>query len=53
MTEDVHLRSIDEIFEVNAKSFINLYCLDLAKPIYIVTDSQFVLDELEKIGLTS
>lgn len=40
--EDVFLCALDGSVKVDAKSFINLFTLDLSKPVKIVTESETV-----------
>ena len=43
--EDVFLQSLDDAVKVDAKSFINLFTLDLSRPVKIVTRSEAVCRE--------
>lgn len=47
--EDVFLQSLDGTVKVDAKSFINLFTLDFSQPVKIVTESEIVAQELEKL----
>lgn len=47
--EDVFLHSMDDSVMVDAKSLINLFTLDLSTPVKIVTDSEVVAREFEKL----
>lgn len=47
--EDVFLCALDDSVKVDAKSFINLFTLDLSQPVKIVTESQAVGGEFEKL----
>ncbi len=47
--EDVFLHSMDDSVMVDAKSLINLFTLDLSTPVKIVTDSEVVAGEFEKL----
>ncbi len=47
--EDVFLHSMDDSIMVDAKSFINLFTLDFSQPVKIVTDSDTVGKEFEKL----
>lgn len=44
--EDVYFHSLDNSIMVDAKSFIGLFALDFTKPVKVVTESQFVIDQL-------
>ncbi len=44
--EDVFFHSEDNSIMVDAKSFIGLFALDFSKPVKVVTESQFVIDQL-------
>ncbi len=46
--EDVFLHSMDDSIMVDAKSFINLFTLDFSQAVKIVTESEFVIKEVEK-----
>lgn len=47
--EDVFLHSEDDSIRVDAKSFINLFTLDFSKPVKVVTESQYVINKLQKM----
>lgn len=47
--EDVFLQSMDDAIKVDAKSFINLFTLDFSRPVKIVTASETVGREFEKL----
>jgi len=47
--EDVFLHSMDDSIMVDAKSLINLFTLDLSAPVKIVTESEVVAGEFEKL----
>lgn len=49
--EDVWLTSEDGSARANAKSGLNLFALDLDKPVYVETDSQVVIDAVDQIAL--
>ncbi len=44
--EDVYFHSLDNSIMVDAKSFIGLFALDFSKPVKVVTENQFVIDQL-------
>jgi len=44
--EDVYFHSLDNSIMVDAKSFIGLFALDFTQPVKVVTESQFVIDQL-------
>ncbi len=46
--EDVYFHSEDNSIMVDAKSFIGLFALDFSKPVKVVTESQYVIDQLSK-----
>ncbi len=46
--EEVFLHSMDDSVMVDAKSFINLFTLDFSQPVKIVTESHYVIKEVEK-----
>lgn len=46
--EEVFLHSMDDSVMVDAKSFINLFTLDFSQPVKIVTESRYVIKEVEK-----
>jgi hypothetical protein len=46
--EEVFLHSMDDSVMVDAKSFINLFTLDFSQPVKIVTESNYVIKEVEK-----
>lgn len=48
--EEVFIHSEDGSIMVDAKSFIGLFTLDFTKPVNIVTESQFVIDKIAKLG---
>lgn len=50
--EDVWLTSRDGAVRADAKSGLNLFALDLDAPVMVETDSQVVMDALDKIALT-
>ena len=50
--EDVWLTSRDGAVRADAKSGLNLFALDLDAPVTVETDSQVVMDALDKIALT-
>lgn len=50
--EDVWLTSKDGAVRADAKSGLNLFALDLDAPVMVETDSQVVMDALDKIALT-
>lgn len=50
--EDVWLTSKDGAVRADAKSGLNLFALDLDAPVTVETDSQVVMDALDKIALT-
>ena len=50
--EDVGLTSRDGAVRADAKSGLNLFALDLDAPVTVETDSQVVMDALDKIALT-
>lgn len=45
VAEDVFLQSMDGTVKVDAKSFINLFTLDLSRPVKIVTESEALCRE--------
>lgn len=47
--EDVFLQSMDGSIEVDAKSFINLFMLDLSQPVKIVTVTEAVGEQFKKL----
>lgn len=47
--ESVFLHSMDDSIMVDAKSFINLFTLDFSQPVKIVTESERVGKEFEKL----
>lgn len=47
--ENVFLHSMDDSIMVDAKSFINLFTLDFSQPVKIVTESETVGKEFEKL----
>ena len=47
--EDVYLHSMDDSIMVDAKSFINLFTLDFSEPVKIVTESEEVGKEFQKL----
>lgn len=47
--EEVFLQSMDDAVKVDAKSFINLFTLDFSKPVKIVTETEAVGREFEKL----
>lgn len=47
--EEVFLQSMDGTVKVDAKSFINLFTLDFSKPVKIVTVTDAVGREVEKL----
>ena len=47
--EDVFLCAADDSVKVDAKSFINLFTLDLSKPVKIVTESETVVKAFEAL----
>lgn len=47
-TDDVFIHSMDDSIMVDAKSFINLFTLDFSQPVKIVTESDFIVKEVEK-----
>lgn len=49
VSEDVFIHSEDDAIMVDAKSFIGLFTLDFAKPVKVVTESQYVIDRVSKI----
>ncbi len=44
--EDVFFHSEDNSIMVDAKSFIGLFALDFSKPVKVVTESQYIIDQL-------
>ena len=48
VTEDVYFHSPDNSIMVDAKSFIGLFALDFSKPVKVVTESQYIIDQLSK-----
>lgn len=46
--EDVFIHSKDGKVRVDAKSFIGLFTLDFSQPVDIVTESQYVINKLNK-----
>ena len=46
--EDVFLHAEDNSIMVDAKSFIGLFTLDFSKPVYLVTESPYVIQKLSK-----
>lgn len=46
--DDVFIHSMDDSIMVDAKSFINLFTLDFSQPVKIVTESDFIVKEVEK-----
>ena len=49
VTEDVYLYALDDSVKVDAKSFINLFTLDLSRPVKIVTESETIGREFQKL----
>ena len=47
--DDVYFHSLDNSIMVDAKSFIGLFTLDFSQPVLLVTENQFVLDNVDKI----
>ena len=47
--EDVYFHSLDNSIMVDAKSFIGLFTLDFSQPVQLVTESQYVIDNIDKI----
>lgn len=47
--EEVFLCAEDDSVKVDAKSFINLFTLDLSKPVKIVTESETVAKAFETL----
>ena len=45
--EDVFLHAEDNSIMVGVKSFIGLFTLDFSKPVYLVTESPYVIRKLE------
>lgn len=48
--ENVELQSEEGAIIIDAKSFIGLYTLDFKKPILVVSESEALHGEIEKIG---
>ena len=48
VSEDVYLCALDDSVKVDAKSFINLFTLDLSQPVKIVTESETVCQAFEE-----
>ena len=46
--EDVFLHAEDDSIMVDVKSFIGLFTLDFSKPVYLVTESPYVIQKLAK-----
>lgn len=46
--EEVFIHSVDDSIMVDAKSFINLFTLDFSQPVKIVTESAYVIKEVER-----
>lgn len=46
--KEVFIHSMDDSVMVDAKSFINLFTLDFSQPVKIVTESDYVIKEVEK-----
>lgn len=46
--EEVFIHSMDDSIMVDAKSFINLFTLDFSQPVKIVTESAYVIKEVER-----
>lgn len=46
--EEVFLHSMDDSVMVDAKSFINLFTLDFSQPVKVVTESAYVIKEVER-----
>ena len=47
--DDVYFHSLDNSIMVDAKSFIGLFTLDFSQPVLLVTENQYVLDNVDKI----
>ena len=47
--DDVYFHSMDNSIMVDAKSFIGLFTLDFSQPVLLVTESQYVMDHVEKL----
>ena len=47
--DDVYFHSMDNSIMVDAKSFIGLFTLDFSQPVLLVTESQYVMDHIEKL----
>ena len=47
--DEIFLHSLDDSVRVDAKSFINLFTLDFSEPVKIVTESEEVGKEFEKL----
>jgi hypothetical protein len=45
----VYFHSLDNSIMVDAKSFIGLFTLDFSQPVLLVTENQYVLDNVDKI----
>ena len=46
--EDVFLHAEDNSIMVDVKSFIGLFTLDFSKPVYLVTESPYVIQKLSQ-----
>ena len=46
--EDVFLHAEDNSIMVDVKFFIGLFTLDFSKPVYLVTESPYVIQKLSK-----
>ncbi len=47
--DDVYFHSPDNSIMVDAKSFIGLFTLDFSQPVLLVTESEYVLEHIDKI----
>lgn len=48
VSDEVYLHSLDGSIKVDAKSFIGLFSLDLSQAVYVVTESNWIVKQLEK-----
>ena len=48
-SDEIHLHSLDDSVQVDAKSFIGLFTLDFDRPVKVVTDSECLARKVEQL----